>query len=78
MNVTGANEQENIVCENGGSPAGDYCSCPIGFFGTHCETGKVAIFHFLVNLMHLRFRHYISLSVAMTLFVNTYGKGADS
>jgi hypothetical protein len=28
--------------------------------------------------MHVRFRHYISLSVVMTLFVNTYGKGADS
>ncbi|VDI27079.1 Hypothetical predicted protein [Mytilus galloprovincialis] len=27
-----------IVCENGGSPAGDYCSCPNGFSGTHCES----------------------------------------
>ena len=50
MNVTGADEQQDIVCENGGSPAGDYCSCPIGFVGTHCETGKVAILHFVVNL----------------------------
>ncbi|XP_071134313.1 protein jagged-1b-like isoform X26 [Mytilus edulis] len=32
-----ANTQE-IVCENGGSPAGDYCSCPNGFSGTHCES----------------------------------------
>ncbi|XP_052088699.1 kielin/chordin-like protein isoform X17 [Mytilus californianus] len=34
---TDANTQE-IVCENGGSPADDYCYCPDGFSGKHCES----------------------------------------
>ena len=39
--VEADDQTQEIVCENGGSPAGDYCSCPTGFTGTRCETGTL-------------------------------------
>ncbi len=27
-----------IICQNGGTPSGDHCSCPTGWEGTYCET----------------------------------------
>uniref|UniRef100_A0A8R1DV95 Uncharacterized protein n=1 Tax=Caenorhabditis japonica TaxID=281687 RepID=A0A8R1DV95_CAEJA len=31
---------QNIVCFNGGTPAGDHCTCPIGYAGESCELAR--------------------------------------
>lgn len=41
LSLIGINPCKNIVCDNGGTCGGGFCTCTPGVTGMRCENGKI-------------------------------------